>query len=254
MWPLDHTIWATHAQTPVWAGIALGVLAAMATMIGWLMAASRKTWPVSVQAAGLIFAALAMMGLSVFEMVPDARESGLSGTSVAGLFLLGAALALATVYAARRVFDSHAALAQTAFVVALVIGLHNIPEGSIVVGVSMISLDAAMLSAVVIALQNIPEGLAVATPVIAAGGTRLRAFAFTAVATGGEIVGVLLAAQYASVMTQQRVGTLLAVVAGVMFTISVVELGPAAVRIIRHRHRAPDVAAGAGEVSDAAVP
>ena len=138
---------------------------------------------------------------------------------------------------ARIIFSSHTRLARTALVVALVIGLHNIPEGSIVVGVAMLSLDAAVLSMVVIALQNIPEGLAVATPVIASGGSRTRAFVYTAIATGGEILGVLLAARYAAVMSPERVGTLLAVVAGVMFTISIVELVPAAWRILRGSRR-----------------
>jgi zinc transporter ZupT len=168
-------------------------------------------------------------------MVPDARDSGLSASAVAWLFVLGSGIALATVLIARRIFTTHTRLARTALVVALVIGLHNIPEGAITVGVAMLSLNAAMLSMILIALQNIPEGLAVAAPVIAAGGSRLRAFVLTAIATGGEILGVLFAAQYAAVMSPERVGSLLAVVAGVMFTISVVELAPAALRIVRHK-------------------
>lgn len=228
---------ASHSPAPLWVAVSLGVLAALATMIGWALAAARRTWPASVQASGLVLAAVAMIGLSLLEMVPDARESGLPNPRVAWLFVLGCGIAVGTVLVARIIFSSHARLARTALVVALVIGLHNIPEGSIVVGVAMLSLDAAVLSMVVIALQNIPEGLAVATPVIASGGSRTRAFVYTAIATGGEILGVLLAARYAAVMSPERVGTLLAVVAGVMFTISIVELVPAAWRILRGSRR-----------------
>lgn len=231
---------ASHSPAPLWVGVSLGVLAALATMIGWALAAARRSWPAPVQASGLILAAVAMIGLSLVEMVPDARESGLSGSEVARLFLLGAGVSIAAVLVARRVFSSRARLARTALVIALVIGLHNIPEGSIVVGVAMLSLDAAVLSMLVIALQNIPEGLAVATPVIASGGSRSRAFLYTAIATGGEILGVLLAARYAAVMSPVRVGTLLAVVAGVMVTISIVELVPGAWRIVRGARVAQD--------------
>lgn len=234
LWVLDPVVLASHTPAPIWVGILLGVIAALATMIGWVMAAARRTWPASIQASGLVFAAAAMIGLSLFEMVPDARESGLEGWMVAWLFLLGSGIALATVLIARRIFTKHSRLARTALVVALVIGVHNIPEGAITVGVAMLSLNAAVLSMLLIALQNIPEGLAVAAPVIASGGSRRRAFVFTAIATGGEILGVLFAAQYAAVMSPERVGSLLAVVAGVMFTISVVELAPAALRIVRH--------------------
>ena len=232
-WSWGSLLLSTHAPAPLWVGILLGVLAALATMIGWLMAAARRSWPPLIQASGLVFAAVAMTALAALEMVPDARASGLSTGEVSWLFLLGSGVALATLLVVRRVFSAHSHLARTALVVALVIGLHNIPEGSITVTVAMLSLDAAVLSMVVIALQNIPEGLAVAAPVIAAGGSRRRAFAFTAIATGGEILGVLIAARYAAVMTPQHVGTLLAVVAGVMVTISVVELVPAALQIVR---------------------
>lgn len=231
----DPVTLAIHTGTPLWMGVLLGVATACATMIGWLLAAARRTWPAGLQATGLVFAAVAMVGLSLGEMLPDALHSGLSAAVVTGLFLLGGGIAVATVLFARRVFTTHTSLARTALVVALVIGLHNIPEGTITVGVAMLSLDAALLSMLLIGLQNIPEGLAVAAPVIAAGGTRRRAFALTAIATAGEILGVLLAAQYAAVMSVQRVGSLLAVVAGVMVTISVVELAPAAVRIMRHK-------------------
>ena len=232
---LGPVVLATHTATPLWTAVLLGVIAASATMIGWLLAAVRRTWPAGLQATGLVFAAVAMIGLSLGEMLPDALDSGLTGSAVGGLFLLGCGIAVATVLIARRIFTTHTRLARTALVVALVIGLHNIPEGTITVGVAMLSLDAALLSMLLIGLQNIPEGLAVAAPVIAAGGTRRRAFVLTAVATAGEVLGVLLAAQYAAVMSAARVGSLLAVVAGVMVTISVVELAPAAVRIVRHK-------------------
>lgn len=240
-WFAGVVVFGDHVPASMWLGVLLGVVAALATMIGWLLAAARRVWPASVQASGLVVAAVAMIGLSLLEMAPHAREAGLSRWTVAWLFLVGCAVALATVMFARRVFAAHSRLARTALVVSLVIALHNIPEGSIVVGVAMLSVDAALLSMLVIALQNIPEGLAVAAPVIAAGGSRLRAFVYTAIATAGEILGVLLAARYAAVMTQERVGSLLAVVSGVMFTISVVELLPAALRILRQEGPSPDV-------------
>jgi ZIP family zinc transporter len=235
LWCFDPVVLANHSPAALWAGVLLGVIAALATMIGWLMAAARRSWPASVQASGLVFAAAAMIGLSLLGMVPDARESGLSAWAVTWLFLLGCAIALATLLLARRIVTTHTPLARTALVVAVVIALHNIPEGSITVGVAMLSLDAAVLTMVVIALQNVPEGLAVATPVIVSGGSRLRAFVLTAIATAGEILGVLLAARYTAVMTPVSVGTLLAMVAGVMFTISAVELAPAALRILLHK-------------------
>jgi ZIP family zinc transporter len=82
-------------------------------------------------------------------------------------------------------------------------------------------------------LHNIPEGIAVSAPVLASGGSRTRAFWYTAIATGGEILGAVIAVAFAETLTDSRSAALLALVAGIMITLSVVELGPAGVGLMR---------------------
>ena len=91
--------------------------------------------------------------------------------------------------------------------------------------------------AVAIGLHNVPEGVAVATAVFLATRSRERAFV-VASATGlvEPLAAVLSAAILAPVLSPELLEAALLLVAGVMVTVSAVELAPAAFRA--HRRNA----------------
>lgn len=243
---IDLAAFATTA-TPLWLAAALGIAAAGATLIGWLLAALRSTWPPLVHGVALAAAAVAMVALTVTELLPEAFSAGLPAGPVLAAIALGVALTLGLIRLGHHLSSGRSTtMAGTAVIVAVAISIHNIPEGAIPVGMATISLGAALSSALLIAFHNIPEGLAVATPVIAAGGSRRRALAFVLMATAGEVIGVLMASRFVTAMTGDGVSYLLASVGGVMLTVSVVELLPSAVGIIRQAvRRAPVMAPSA---------
>jgi ZIP family zinc transporter len=83
--------------------------------------------------------------------------------------------------------------------------------------------------AVAIAIHNIPEGIAVAVPIYYATKNRRLAFGFGALSGLAEPVGALLGyAILAPFITQQLLGIVFGVVAGVMVFISIDSLLPAA--------------------------
>lgn len=219
--------------TPVWFALLLGLAAAGATLIGWLLAAVRRDWPPAVQGAVLGLAAVAMILLTVTEIIPTALESGTHHALLLAALLGGFVLVAVLGRLLNRLSFRGSPMARTGLVVALAIGLHNIPEGGIAVGLSTISVGAALTAAFVIAAHNIPEGLAVAAPVLAAGGTRTRAFVFVLLATGGEVAGVLVAAQFVTALAGTGIAIVLALVGGVMLAVSSLELLPAGVALIR---------------------
>lgn len=219
--------------TPIWLAIALGVLAAGATLLGWLLAAIRTSWPRALQGSVLALAAVAMVVLTVTEILPSAFGSSVSGPIVLAAIGFGVLLVIAMGRIGHRIARGCSPLARTGFIVALAIGLHNIPEGAIPVGMSTISVGAAITAAVVIGVHNIPEGLAIAAPVFADGGSRRRALVFVGLATVGEVAGVLMAAQFATAFTGSGVSLLLAAVGGVMLAVSAIELLPAGITLIR---------------------
>lgn len=81
-------------------------------------------------------------------------------------------------------------------VMALVIALHNLPEG-MVIGASfakdetLVLSGAGFLTAVVIGLHNIPEGMAVSVPLIAGGTKRWKAVLYTALSGLPTVIGAV---------------------------------------------------------------
>lgn len=122
-----------------------------------------------------------------------------------------------------------ARLLRTGTVMAVVLALHNVPEGFATFVAALQAPEIAIPVVVAIALHNIPEGLAVAVPVHRATGSRAKAF-WLATMTGlaepaGAVLGYLL---LAPLLEGPAMGAVLAGVAGVMVFVSLDELLPAA--------------------------
>lgn len=112
---------------------------------------------------------------------------------------------------------------------ALVIGIHNFPEGLATFTAALSDPTLAIAIAVAIAIHNIPEGIAVSVPVYYSTGNRKKAF-WLSFMSGlseplGALIGYLLLMPYLNDIT---FGILFASVAGIMVFISIDELLPAA--------------------------
>ncbi len=215
------------------AAFALASAAALATMIGWALAASRRDWSPRVFGWAILIAAVAMILISSLELLPSAVEGGLSVFAVGGWVVVGAALVVGMHYIAEFFEVGGSRLGRSALLVAIAIGLHNVPEGAAPMAAALLSWPAGLVTALAVALHNIPEGIAVSAPVLASGGSRKRAFWFTAMATGGEIAGAAIAFSFSGLLTEPRIAALLACVAGIMMTLSVVELAPSGLALVR---------------------
>ena len=181
----------------------------------------------------LLVAAVAMFGVSLFELLPGAISAGIGAPAAAAWAVVGCALVLLLRAAAHRLEFAGTGLQQSAMIIAVAIAVHNIPEGAAPYASALISLQSGLITALGLGLHNIAEGMAVAIPVMAGGGARSRAFWLVLVATVGEMGGALLAFTMTAGLSQSTAGGLIAFVAGVMITVSVMELLPSAVPLIR---------------------
>ena len=120
-------------------------------------------------------------------------------------------------------------LMRMGLMTALVIGIHNFPEG---IATFMSAIDNPTLGiaiAAAIAIHNIPEGIAVSVPIYYATGDRRKAFRLSLLSGLAEPVGAVLAYLVLTpFMTPTLMGCILAGVAGIMVFISIDELLPAA--------------------------
>ncbi len=112
---------------------------------------------------------------------------------------------------------------------ALVIGIHNFPEGLATFTAALTEPTLAIAIAVAISIHNIPEGIAVSVPIYYSTGNRKKAFWLSFLSGVSEPLGALLG--YLLLMpflNDVTFGILFAGVAGIMVFISIDELLPAA--------------------------
>ena len=112
---------------------------------------------------------------------------------------------------------------------ALVIAIHNFPEGIATFSAGLIDPTIAIPIAVAIAIHNIPEGIAVSVPIYYATGNRKKAFLLSFLSGLAEPVGALFGYLILKpFLDETLIGILFASVAGIMVFISLDELLPTA--------------------------
>lgn len=124
---------------------------------------------------------------------------------------------------------TNAKLMRLGIITALVIGIHNFPEGIATFISALENPTLGIAIAVAIAIHNIPEGIAVSIPIYQATGDKGKAFRLSFLSGLAEPVGAILA--YLVLMpflSKVLLGFVFALVAGIMVFISLDELLPAA--------------------------
>ena len=126
-------------------------------------------------------------------------------------------------------------LMRTGILTAIVIAIHNFPEGIASFISSLHSFSLAIPIILAIALHHIPEGISVSVPIYYATNSKEKAFLYSLISGMAEplgaIVGYLMLAPF---MNNIVFGVLYAVIAGIMVFISFDQLLPAAREYGKH--------------------
>ena len=136
-------------------------------------------------------------------------------------------------------------LFRLGIVTAIVIALHNFPEGLATFFSSLKDIKLGIPIAIAIAIHNIPEGIAVAIPIYCSTGKKVKAFWYSLLTGFAEPVGALVGYFFfRNVLNGLFMGALLAAVAGIMVFISLDQLLPAAEEYGEHHLAAYGTVAG----------
>jgi ZIP family zinc transporter len=224
----------------------LSGLAAMATVAGGMISLVVRRPGPKVMALSLGFSAGVMVFVSFVELLPAGiTEVGFLPAVAAffgGLvlmFLIDAAVPHVFVTEGHELHvhpdcippraDAGQAgkLLRASMLIAIGIGIHNLPEGMATFAGALKSRGLGLAIGSAVALHNIPEGLAVAVPVFCATGSRGRSILWAFLSGVSELFGALLAALLLMpFLTPQLLAIALAAVAGLMVFISFDELIP----------------------------
>ena len=145
----------------------------------------------------------------------------------------------------RKTKEQDSKLLRTGLMTALVLAIHNFPEGMATFLAALKDVHIAIPIAVAIAIHNIPEGIAASVPIYYATGDRKRAF-WLSFLSGlaeplGALVGYLILAPF---LNDTLFGIMFAAIAGIMVFISLDELLPAAREYGKHHHAIYGLIAG----------
>lgn len=136
-------------------------------------------------------------------------------------------------------------LLRVGLVTALVLAVHNLPEGMATFLAAMKDANIAIPITIAIALHNIPEGISVSVPVYYATGSRKKAFWLSFLSGLAEPVGAIIGYLVLSPFLDDNVfGIIFGMIAGIMVFISFDELLPAAEEYGKHHHAIYGLVAG----------
>lgn len=118
---------------------------------------------------------------------------------------------------------------------ALVLALHNAPEGLVTFVSALQDPSLGIAVAIAIMIHNIPEGIAVAIPIFYATGSRAKAFGYALLSGLVEPIGAVLGVVFLyQLLDGLMMGFVFAFVAGIMVFISLDELLPSAQKFGHH--------------------
>lgn len=240
---------------PEHTALALGLTlaAGLSTGIGSALAFVARETNRTLLSVSLGFSAGVMMYVSFVEMLPQAKTEligalgAVSGAWWAtGMFFVGFLIAAGidqlvpsheNPHEFRNVGDVRDTqqahdfrhLHRLGLLSALVIAIHNFPEGIATFMATLNNPSFGIPLAVAIAIHNIPEGIAVAIPIFYATGSRLKAFTWSFASGLAEPIGALLGAVVLlAFFSPALAGGMFAATAGIMVFIALDELLPTA--------------------------
>jgi ZIP family zinc transporter len=227
----------------------LTLLAGLSTGIGSAIAFFAKRTNKRFLSLSLGFSAGVMIYISFIELFPLATSyfelgmnhqfsEGLTAISFfGGMFLIAIIDKLIPSYENPHEVKSvelkdqeYKGLKRMGIVSAIVIAIHNFPEGMATFTASLANAEIAFPIAIAIALHNIPEGIAVSMPVYFATGNKKKAFWLSFLSGLAEVLGAMIAfvlIYFVFGISDTILGIMFAAIAGIMVFISIDELLPA---------------------------
>ncbi len=212
----------------------LTLIAGLSTMIG-IIFIYYKGNIIKLTKYSLAFAAGVMFSVSILDLIPETIKlltTNLSKTKAFSFtfiyIIIGFLIStLIDIVVPENNEVGNKKLYKLGIFSMIAIIIHNIPEGIATFLSSSTNISLGISLTLAIALHNIPEGISISVPVYSATGSRRKALKLTLISALAEPLGALIAFLFLkSIMTDVIMGYTLAIVAGIMSHISLIQLLP----------------------------
>lgn len=218
----------------------LSFLAGISTIIGSLIIFIDKNKSNKIITSSLSFAAGVMITVSLTDLLPNSFSMILDTNNYFPKILLTLIFMVMGIIISMLIDkylpDSNNEnkdkyLYKIGIISMIAIILHNIPEGIATFITSSNNIKLGITLSVAIALHNIPEGISISVPIYHSTNNRKKALFYSAISGLSEVGGSIIAYLFLKpIITDNIMGSLYALIAGIMIHISVYELIPGAYR------------------------
>lgn len=204
-------------------------LAGLSTLLGLIVIFIKKRENILI--SSLSFASGVMLCVSIIDLIPESYNLMndyfymLPSILFVIIFIM-IGITLST-YIDKKMPQENTKLYRVGVISMIAIILHNIPEGILTYLTSQTNTQLGIKMTIAIALHNIPEGISIGVPIYYSTKSFKKAFTYTLISGLSEPFGAILAYLFLSKYVNNfTMSLLLAIIAGIMIQISLIELLP----------------------------
>lgn len=209
----------------------ISLIAGLSTLLGCLFIFIKVKNINKFISISLSFSALVMIFISVFDLIPESFFSLFFKYKYLGItisvlsFIVGVLLIKISNKIIYRLEEKGSSLYKLGIISAIVLILHNLPEGIITFLTSENDLNLGIKIAIAISLHNIPEGICIAVPIYYSTKSWGRAVKTTMISGLSEPLGAILAYLFLyKYITTDILNVIFIFVAGIMISLAINEI------------------------------
>ena len=206
----------------------ISTIAGLSTMLGCLFIFIKVKNINRFLSISLSFSAMVMMLISIFDLIPHSFFYLLLKHKFNGLilsiivFIIGILLIKFSNYIINKLEEKGSSLYKLGIISAIVLMLHNIPEGIITFLTSSNDLKLGLKVAIAITLHNIPEGICIGVPIYYSTHKVGKAIKTTLISGLSEPLGAILAYLFLyKYINNTILNVIFILVAGIMISLAI---------------------------------
>ena len=203
----------------------LTFLAGMSTILGSILIFKKDDLNTIIGA--LSFASGVMITMSIVDLLPESYNLINFNTFLKIIYILlfmNIGIIISKIIDRRIVTENK--LYKVGIVSMIAIILHNIPEGIITYITSRNNIKLGISISLAIAAHNIPEGISISIPIYYATKSHKKAILYTFISGISELLGAIISHLFLINITNNELGFLFSIVAGIMIYIAFTKLLP----------------------------
>ena len=209
----------------------ISFLAGISTLIGYIFIFIKVKNTNKFISISLSFSSCIMLLISIFDLIPNSFMNVIKNHKYIGIiftilsFTLGVLLISFFNRFIMYLEKKQSSLYKLGIISAIVLMLHNIPEGIITFITSGNNIKLGIKIATAIALHNIPEGICIAVPIFYSTRSYFKAFLYTFISGISELIGAVISYLFLYKYVNITILNLIFIfVAGIMINLSINEI------------------------------